>query len=59
MSLAPWNGTQGGDTGREQAVIPDPQFTPGNTVFGNRYPKAFKLKVLDETDACTMPGENE
>lgn len=57
MSLAQLNGTHCGDSGREQAVIPDPAFTPGNTVFGNRYPKAFKLRVLDETDACTKPGE--
>lgn len=57
MSLAPLNGTHGGDLGRGQAAIPDPQFVPGNTVFGNRYPKAFKLKVLEETDACTKPGE--
>jgi transposase len=57
MSLAQLNGTHGGDSGRDQPVIPDPQFTPGNTVFGNRYPKAFKLRVLQETDACTMPGE--
>ena len=57
MSLAQLNGTQGGDSGREQAGIPEPHFVPGNTVFGNRYPKAFKLKVLEETDACTKPGE--
>jgi transposase len=57
MTLAPLNGKHGGDLGREQAAIPDPHFVPGNTVFGNRYPKAFKLKVLEETDACTKPGE--
>jgi transposase len=57
MSFAQLNGTHGSDSGREQAGIPDPQFTPGNTVFGNRYPKAFKLRVLEQTDACTKPGE--
>jgi len=32
-------------------------FVPGATVFGNRYSRAFKLKVLKEADACTEPGE--
>jgi len=58
MSLAQLNGTHYVDSGREQAAsIPDPQFVPGNTVFGNRYPRAFKLKVLEETDVCVKPGE--
>lgn len=35
----------------------DPMFVPGATVFGNRYSRAFKLKVLKEADACTEPGE--
>lgn len=35
----------------------DPQVIPGNTEFGNRYPRAFKLKVLRESDSCTKPGE--
>ena len=36
---------------------PDPQVIPGNTEFGNRYTRAYKLKVLRESDACTKPGE--
>ncbi len=36
---------------------PDPEVVPGTTEFGNRYSKAFKSKVLRETDACTLPGE--
>lgn len=36
---------------------PDPQVIPGNTEFGNRYTRAYKLKVLRETDACTKPGD--
>jgi hypothetical protein len=51
------NGAQAGDPADEQTGVPDPQFVPGNNVFGNRYPKAFKLKVLEETDACSKPGE--
>ena len=35
----------------------DPQVVPGNSVFGNRYSKAYKLKILEEADACTKPGE--
>jgi hypothetical protein len=35
----------------------DPQVIPGNSEFGNRYPRAFKLKVLRETEACTKSGE--
>ena len=56
MSLAQLNGTHSGEPVQEQAGIPDPHFVPGNTVFGNRYPRAFKLKVLEETDACTKSG---
>ena len=61
MSLLQLNGTHVrdhvGDSAQEQVGIPDPQFVPGNTVFGNRYPRAFKLKVLEETDTCTKSGE--
>lgn len=39
------------------AAQPDPQVIPGNTEFGNRYTRAYKLKVLRESDACTKPGE--
>lgn len=35
----------------------DPQVIPGNTEFGNRYTRAYKLKVLRESDGCTKPGE--
>ena len=38
-------------------LVSDPQVVPGNSEFGNRYPRAFKLKVLRETDACTKSGE--
>jgi len=38
-------------------VLPDVQVIPGNTEFGNRYTRAYKLKVLRESDACTKPGE--
>ena len=37
--------------------IPDPQVIAGNTEFGNRYPRAYKIKILQESDACTKPGE--
>ena len=37
--------------------IPDSQVIAGNTEFGNRYPKAYKIKILQESDACTKPGE--
>ena len=37
--------------------IPDPQVIAGNTEFGNRYPRAYKIKILQESDACTQPGE--
>lgn len=36
---------------------PDPQVIPGASEFGNRYTRAFKLKILKEADACTQPGE--
>src|SRR5437763_176669 len=58
MSLNHMNGVQPSDSEQVHTpVIPDSQFVPGNTVFGNRYPRAFKLKVLQETDACSKPGE--
>ena len=57
MSLAHLNGAHPGDSVQAEVAIPDPHFVPGNTVFGNRYPRAFKLKVLQETDACTKSGE--
>lgn len=37
--------------------IPDPQVIAGNTEFGNRYPRTYKIKILQESDACTKPGE--
>lgn len=36
---------------------PDPQVIPGNTEFGNRYTRAYKLKVIKEAEACTKPGD--
>ena len=36
---------------------PDPQVIPGNTEFGNRYTRAYKLKVLRETEACSKSGD--
>ena len=41
----------------QASIEPDPQVIPGNTEFGNRYTRAYKLKVLRESDACTKPGE--
>jgi transposase len=35
----------------------DPQVIPGSSQFGNRYPKAFKLKTLQQADACNQPGQ--
>lgn len=35
----------------------DPQVIPGNSQFGNRYPRAFKLKILAQADACNQPGQ--
>jgi len=37
--------------------MPDPEFMAGATVFGNRYARVFKLKVLKEADACAEPGD--
>ena len=37
--------------------VADPQVVPGASEYGKRYPRAYKLKVLRETDACTRPGE--
>jgi hypothetical protein len=59
MSTILSNGT--GSDGRTDATSTefgtDPHVIPGNSEFGNRYPRAFKLKVLRESDACTKPGE--
>ena len=35
----------------------DPQVIPGNSQFGNRYPNAFKLQILQQAYACTQAGE--
>jgi transposase len=35
----------------------DPEVIPGNSEFGNRYNRAYKLKVLRESDACTKSGD--
>lgn len=39
------------------ADAPDPQVIPGASEFGNRYTRAYKLKVLRESEGCTKPGE--
>ncbi len=59
MSTSHPNGTGSRDrTGATTAEgVADPQVILGNSEFGNRYPRAFKLKVLQESDACTKPGE--
>jgi len=36
---------------------PNPEVVAGNTAFGNRYSRAYKLRVLRAADACTKPGE--
>src|SRR5579884_2967239 len=41
----------------EPSATPDPQVVPGNSEFGNRYTRAYKLKILRESDGCTKPGE--
>ena len=35
---------------------PDPQVIPGNSEFGNRNTRAYKLKVLRESDADVAAG---
>ena len=58
MSITQPTGSQPQDCGdRSSSSEPDPQVIPGNTEFGNRYTRAYKLKVLRESDACTKPGE--
>lgn len=47
-----------GDTeSTSRPTEPDPQVIPGNTEFGNRYTRAYKLKVIKEVEACTKPGD--
>jgi transposase len=43
--------------GAQPEPIHDPQVIPGASEFGNRYTRAYKLKVLRESDGCTKPGE--
>jgi transposase len=58
LSLIHRNGaSDGGVDFPVDPSAPDPEVVPGTSEFGNRYSKAFKLKVLRETDACTLPGE--
>lgn len=35
----------------------DSEVIPGSTEFGNRYPRNYKLAILKQADACTLPGE--
>jgi transposase len=44
-------------TGSSSTTEHDPEVIPGNSEFGNRYSRAYKLKVLRESDACTKPGD--
>ena len=58
MSSTVPTGSQSDDFGDSiSSAEPDPQVIPGNSEFGNRYTRAYKLKVLRESDACTKPGE--
>lgn len=36
---------------------PDPEVVPGKSLFGNRYSKGYKRRILALADACTKPGE--
>ena len=38
-------------------VPPDPEVIPGKSVFGTRYTKAFKIRILALADQCLAPGE--
>lgn len=51
--------TVAADVGDQASIaqVPGVEVVPGNSLFGNRYTRAYKLKVLRETDACTAPGE--
>ncbi len=58
MSIVHSNGVRTGESVRANSVAtPDPYFIPGNSVFGNRYARAFKLRALEESDAFSKPGE--
>ena len=39
------------------AVPPDPEVIPGKSIFGTRYAKAFKIRILALADQCLAPGE--
>lgn len=34
-----------------------PEVTPGKSQFGNRYSKAYKLRILALADKCANPGD--
>ena len=58
MSTTTETDTHSGDTEySSNPSEPDPQVIPGNTEFGNRYTRAYKLKVLKESENCTKPGD--
>ncbi|MEP6757475.1 MAG: transposase [Chthonomonadales bacterium] len=38
-------------------VPPDPEVIPGKSLFGTRYSKAFKIRILALADQCLAPGE--
>jgi transposase-like protein len=35
----------------------EPEVVPGKSLFGNRYSKAYKLRILSLADKCHQPGE--
>ncbi len=39
------------------ANLPDPEVIPGNSRFGRRYSRAYKLRILALADACSQPGD--
>ena len=43
--------------GSPLGVGADPHFVPEASSFGNRYTRAFKLRILQEADACIQPGD--
>jgi hypothetical protein len=45
------------EVGLASTVDQDPEVIPGNSEFGNRYSRAYKLKVLLESEACTKSGD--
>jgi len=59
MSTPYSNGTVAADQAEAtgEGTVSDPHVIPGNSEFGNRYTRGYKLTVLRETDGCTKPGD--